>query len=232
MTNVLEYYLDFNVVGAERKRLVKVISEYMRCDTEYLRAPTFAYAVGRFTISRDGVVFFDSRIAPDEIRGLISYLSERGFVSYRSYTGLLDDEEQPADPKSVLRHNGYSIVVELPNEAVSIDNLMKLLKVKGKLIKNALELDDLPVEQRKDTVAFPWFPDNIESEEIQARIHFISAVCEMSKRQKRISAAEKAIGSEKYAFRCFLLRLGFIGEQYKAERKILLNILTGNSAYK
>ena len=38
--------------------------------------------------------------------------------------------------------------------------------------------------------------------------------------------------NEKYAFRCFLLRLGFIGEEYKVERKILLKNLTGSSAFK
>lgn len=31
---------------------------------------------------------------------------------------------------------------------------------------------------------------------------------------------------------CFLLRLGFIGEEYKVERKILLKNLTGSSAFK
>ena len=35
-----------------------------------------------------------------------------------------------------------------------------------------------------------------------------------------------------YAFRCFLLRLGFIGSEYKAERKILLKNLSGSSAFK
>ena len=38
--------------------------------------------------------------------------------------------------------------------------------------------------------------------------------------------------AEKYAFRCFLLRLGFIGNEYKAERKILLKNLSGNSSWK
>ena len=41
-----------------------------------------------------------------------------------------------------------------------------------------------------------------------------------------------AYKNEKYAFRCFLLRLGFIGEEYKVERKILLKNLTGSSAFK
>ena len=38
--------------------------------------------------------------------------------------------------------------------------------------------------------------------------------------------------NEKYAFRCFLLRLGFIGAEYKSERKILLENFTGSAAFK
>ena len=54
----------------------------------------------------------------------------------------------------------------------------------------------------------------------------------MSKEQKRITASEKEVENEKYAFRCFLLRLGFIGTEYKTDRKILLQNLSGSSAFK
>ena len=54
----------------------------------------------------------------------------------------------------------------------------------------------------------------------------------MSKEQKRINATEKKADNEKYAFRCFLLRLGFIGAEYKLDRKILLQNLEGSSAFK
>ena len=43
---------------------------------------------------------------------------------------------------------------------------------------------------------------------------------------------EKATDNEKYTFRCFLLRLGFIGNEYKQSRKILLRNLSGSSAFK
>ena len=46
---------------------------------------------------------------------------------------------------------------------------------------------------------------------VQAYTHFILALCEMSKNAKRVTVTEKAVDNEKYAFRCFLLRLGFIG---------------------
>ena len=54
----------------------------------------------------------------------------------------------------------------------------------------------------------------------------------MSKDAKRITAKEKPVDNEKYAFRCFLLRPGFIGGEYKTDRKILLRNLSGSSAFK
>lgn len=45
-------------------------------------------------------------------------------------------------------------------------------------------------------------------------------------------AKEKPVDNEKYAFRCFLLKLGFIGDEYKTTRKILLQNLSGNGAWK
>lgn len=53
----------------------------------------------------------------------------------------------------------------------------------------------------------------------------------MAKTQKRVIAKEKETENDKYAFRCFLLRLGFIGDEYKTARKILLKNLTGSGAY-
>ena len=69
-------------------------------------------------------------------------------------------------------------------------------------------------------------------DEVKAYTHFIAALGKMSRDLKRISATEKEVDNEKYAFRCFLLRLGFIGNEYKAERTILLKNLSGNSSWK
>ena len=54
----------------------------------------------------------------------------------------------------------------------------------------------------------------------------------MAKEAKRITAKDKPVENEKYAFRCFLLRLGFIGDEFKTSRKILLKNFTGSSAFK
>jgi len=71
-----------------------------------------------------------------------------------------------------------------------------------------------------------------DPDEVSAYSQFICALCDMSRNQKRVNATEKDVENEKYAFRCFLLRLGFIGEEYKKERKILLRNLNGSSAFK
>ena len=54
----------------------------------------------------------------------------------------------------------------------------------------------------------------------------------MARTAKRVVAKEKETDNDKYAFRCFLLRLGFIGAEFKIERKILLRNLAGSSAFK
>lgn len=72
----------------------------------------------------------------------------------------------------------------------------------------------------------------MDADEVKASTHLIAALCEMARNQKRITAKEKSTDNDKYAFRCFLLRLGFIGAEFKDERKILLRNLSGNSAFK
>ena len=123
------------------------------------------------------------------------------------------------------------LTVEIPLDKVAVGNLTKLLDAKGNLIRKALGITDLHIEVLDDRVAFPWFAQ-VDADSSAAYTHFISALCEMSRNAKRVTATEKPVENEKYAFRCFLLRLGFIGSEYKAERKILLKNLTGSSAFK
>ncbi len=54
----------------------------------------------------------------------------------------------------------------------------------------------------------------------------------MARRQKRVVATLLETDNDKYAFRCFLLRLGFISDEYKIARKVLLKNLSGNSAFR
>lgn len=127
------------------------------------------------------------------------------------------------------------LVIEMPRSSftdTALDNLKRLVESKGSLIKKALGAEMLELEITDDKVQFPWFEDGADPEAVKAYTHFIAALCEMARVQKRVTAKEKETDNDKYAFRCFLLRLGFIGDEYKQERKILLKNLSGSSAFK
>ena len=114
----------------------------------------------------------------------------------------------------------------------NLENLKALIAAKGSLIKKALGVNDLPLEITDTKVSFPWFPATPTPDAMKAYDTFICKLCEMARNQSRVNSSEKPIENEKYAFRCFLLRLGFIGDEYKAARKILLKNLSGSSAFR
>jgi len=58
------------------------------------------------------------------------------------------------------------------------------------------------------------------------------AVNKMALALKYTTPTEKQVSNEKYHFRCWLLRLGFIGEEYKASRKVFLDRLSGDCAFR
>lgn len=217
----------------DRKPLVKAISEFTGADVVYLRTPTYAYRIDYFTVTREGNLEFDDRADHEEIEKLIEFLSERGFIADTSATEQPEtaSEKVSADTDSAEHGESVGLTVEVPLEGTAVDNLTKLLEAKGRLIRRALAVDSLPIEATDSTVKFPWFA-NCGADECKAYTHFISALCELAANAKRVTAKEKETDNDKYAFRCFLLRLGFIGAEYKAERKILLRNLTGSSAFK
>ena len=142
---------------------------------------------------------------------------------------------KPEGLEQGLTNNTDLLVIEIPKENftdIALSNLEKILESKGDLIKKALGVEELPIEQTEETLRFPWFSFDEDAEKVKAYTHFITALCDIEKKQKRITATAKEVDNEKYAFRCFLLRLGFIGPEYKTERKILLSKLSGSSAFK
>ena len=93
-------------------------------------------------------------------------------------------------------------------------------------------MNTLPIERENGKVCFPWLRSDASPEEIRAFDRFICPLCEMARNAKRVTAKVHPNDNAKYAMRCFLLRLGFIGEEYKETRKILLRNLAGSSAFR
>jgi len=249
--------INYNVTGTERKRLANYISGFMGTEKKYLGAPTFAYQIGYLTVSKDGAVSFEDRGYNNDIDALMAELEGQGFHTEDTIdkadtaepeatsgedTAQPDEAETNTEPEaapaedSATQLDGFGLTVTLPVDSLSTDaqaNLTSLLAAKGRLIRKALGVEALPVEAGADTVSFPWFEGrDLDADEVKTYTHLIAALCDMARNQKRITAKEKVTDNDKYAFRCFLLRLGFIGAEFKDERKILLRNLSGNSAFK
>lgn len=84
----------------------------------------------------------------------------------------------------------------------------------------------------KGTVEFRLFNSTTHAGEIKAYIQFCLAVCNQALIQKKASAKKSITDNEKYAFRCWMLRLGLIGDEFKTCRLHLLKNLEGNSAWR
>ena len=210
--------IDFNLKGAERKELVKAISRITGIKAEYQGMPTTNFVIGDFTVTAEGALVYDDKIDPGE---LLNELAEAGFE------GTTDKSES----KEIKEPEVNILTIEMPADKVNTANLQKLLDAKGTLIRKALGIDSLAFEIQEDRVSFPWFIDP-DADHAMAYTQFIAAICKMSTEQKRITARVREVDNEKYAFRCFLLRLGFIGNEFKQSRKILLSNLDGSSAFK
>lgn len=208
--------LKYNVTGARRKELVSAVGELVGEAINYKGAPTFAYEVGPFSIDKEGTLSYPVDLDSGLVEMVMERLSERGF-----------DFEEGEIPDL--------LTIEMPLEGFteeSLCNLDKLIASKAKLIKKAIGGETLPVERTETTLQFPWFKLPADSEEVAAYSRFVGALCAAAKEQKRVTAREKEVDNEKFAFRVFLIRLGFVGDEYKSARRILLRSLSGNSAFK
>lgn len=204
--------LKYEMKGAERKKLVQAIEDLTGYKAKYLGMPSAAYEVGTFTVSKEGTV---KSTTDEDLENLEKILaSDYGIEIPKSETVVTQ-----------------GLTVAIPIEKLNLSKLEKILENKGDLIKKALGVISLGIEEDEEKVSFPWF-ENIDNEHLMTYTKFIAALCKMSVKAKRINEFSKEVINEKYTFRCFLLRLGFIGDEFKMDRKILLEKLSGSSAFR
>lgn len=200
--------IKFDIEKSKRKALAQKIGELTGSEVKYLGVPSCGYQIGEYTLDKEAVLHGDE--LPDDIR---SELQKAGYTA----------EDEPV-----------ALTISMPRDFFteqSMNNLFQLIANKEMLLKHALNTESLAVNECEETVEFPWFTVEKEGDG-DAYTKFITMFCEFAKNLQRVVNKPDASDNEKYAFRCFLLRLGFIGNEYKAERKILLKNLSGNSSWK
>ncbi len=145
-------------------------------------------------------------------------------------TNLLD-----AMPAIRTVRSEHTLAIEIPKTTLSGQaflNLQKIVGSKATLLKLALGTDILDIQITEDKICFPWFMLRGVDGEVDAYAKLIAALIKMATRQKRVTAKDQPVENAKFSMRLFLIRLGFIGDEYKTARKILTSSLTGNSSWK
>ena len=200
--------IRFNIEKSQRKALAQKIGELTGSEVKYLGVPSCGYQIGAYTLDKEAVLHGDE--LPDDIR---SELQKAGYTA----------EDEPV-----------TLTISMPMDFFaeqSMNNLLQLIANKETLLKHALNTESLAVNECGETVEFPWFTVEKDGDG-DAYAKFITMLCEFAKNLQRVVNKPDSSDNEKYAFRCFLLRLGMIGEEYKPVRRVLLRNLTGSSAFR
>jgi hypothetical protein len=243
--------LNYNVTGDKRKAMVKAISGITGENAVYKFMPTCAYEIGAFTVSKEGVLSFEDS-AYDAARNLIDKLQEQGYKPETPETDTepAQDEEPEGNPQeatgatdaagdAITREQteddgeatGLSISIPDDFSDAEFDNLQRLAASKQTLMKAAFGSDGIGISRVDGKVTFSGFTAS-DGDHTAAYMQFITLLAKMARTAKRVTARDHDTENPKYAFRCFLLRIGMIGPDYKKSRRILLENLTGSSAFR
>lgn len=219
--------VKYNLTGPARKELVKAIENITGEKAIYKKVPSCAYAVEDYTITKDGTLQWDERTDVSAAKLLVKRLADAGFAAEDFQIESIEpDKSEPVEE---------GLCIQIPKSSISdfeLGLMEKMIAGKASLIKKATGASNLDVEIKDDVVCFPWFDALPDPEMIRAVSVFITRLAALSREIKRVTASECEVENERYAFRCFLLRLGFIGDEYKSARKTLLKNLSGSSAFR
>ena len=213
--------IRFTLESKQKPKLAQEIGNILGTAPHYERVPSCAYDIAGYRLDKEGVLHIPEG-AEETAKDLILQLRERGFQEDAEIT-----EEVP------VQQDKLTIVI--PRESITdmvLENLHKIIANKQILFQRAFRTDNTEIEITDEKINFTWFPYTADGDELAAYTQFISRLCDMARDAKRVSSKPTETDNDKYAFRCFLLRLGFIGKEYKTARKILLRNLTGNSAFR
>ena len=232
----------------DRKETVKILGEHFGAKPEYMGVPSFAYQIkspqGIITVDKEGGIknsegieveleelLNDFKEEPIKEKNIASELT----FSMDGHTGItLRNLVNMVSSKQTLIKKALGIETEIvTKEFVEGINNIRISSIEdfktAVLDIGAEKCPGISFDFEKETLEFK-FIKGIENAEIA--VQFAEALNESSKKFKHSSPKERKTDNEKYVFRTWLLRLGFIGDGYKEARKELLKNLGGNSAFR
>lgn len=222
-----------------RRLLASKIAEFLNVSTRYEGAPTFNYSFAGGIIDRAATIHLVPTLDEQIVRQLAEALAAWGFECEVCGEPVSSEIETPIAGASVEAEPAQEtrFTIRLPHtklEGSALDRFQNLVWSKRTLICKVLGTNELPInsENGGEIIALPWFGIESSAEEREAYQLFVDKLVALANHLKLARLSEMESTNEMYTFRCFLLRLGFIGQEYKSARKVLTRNLEGNSAFK
>lgn len=184
----------------------------------------YTYKVGTTFIHPGGMVYWGKEIPTGMLAYIINYLEGEGY-----------QPEDVTDFPVAITAQDQSIYLHREAWAQQHqENIARSISAKAHLLAATLQVpqERIRVELAEDTITCPWFTSDHTTEQIQACQVLLEKVAEHASTSRTLAAASKAEGSAKYAMRCWLIRLGLNGPDFKQIRKTLMANLEGNAAWK
>ena len=240
----------FNKTQEDRKVLVNRIGELIGKDLKYTGVPRCAYEGNGFTVTREGNLEVEDTVGDFIIEALIaeSLITRPEEPEATSLTVSL-----PAS-----RHTGATLRnlinllftrADLLNKALGTsfrveEGLTDFLRDESGLhtaedIRKAVAayeeehgkaIDGLVLEPEK--IIFSGLPATDNPTALKAFTNLCALMNKQALKQNRIQAKSVREENEKYALRIWLVRLGMNGPEYKEDRKLLMENLSGHCAFR
>lgn len=186
--------IDFRVKGEERKKLAYAIGELLGMPVKCTRTPKFDYLIGSNVLDKNGVFHASENMTESKFE----------LVLERFYKGELIQQSEQSENEIVAAD---VLSISVPRYMFTddkLENLQKLIEGKQTLFKHAFRVEQLEVAITENQVSFPWFPLASEPDAVSAYTEFISKLCELAIKLKRVSLKDKEVENEKYASQCLL----------------------------
>lgn len=237
-----------------RKEIIKAIENHTGIKPKYLGAPSFAYQIKLaeeiFTIDTagkikntqgveielekllSGAVLTQTHDSAEEAVGFEVGIPIEGHtgVTVRNLINMIYSKQslikKAFEVEEDIVDSGF---VESINKAdlQSLEDFKTAVYEYGASGCLGIEFDFIG-----STITFKFAKNLQQPEKLEAYTQFVSLLNKSAKEQKYALPKPTNTDNEKFTMRTWLIRLGFVGSEYKKSREILLKNLEGNGAFR
>lgn len=255
MINVVHQNHEMEGFIMEKKEIIKVLREQFGVKPKYMGVPSCVYQietaeetytvdrVGKITTSEGKEVELETLLDARNVEETIEVTAIETSpievaVPMEGHTGItLRNLVNMICSKQVLIKRSLGIAENIVEDdfCTSINGVKTEILEDFKTAIKGIGTDKCPgigFDFNNSTITFKFLEGETSPEKLQSYTHLIALLNQNAKALKHASAKAKDTDNDKFTFRVFLIRLGMVGDEYKVARKVLLENLEGNSAFR